>query len=104
MYYLHFLLYPFLPINCLQIDTLEYIHGCGYVHADIKPGNLLVGTAAQAPVYLLDFGLACRYKWANGQHKEYGVDERRAHYGTIEYTSRDAHIGGRYHFCCFLSD
>lgn len=75
------------------IDTLEYIHGSGYVHADIKPGNLLVGTTAQAPVYLLDFGLACRYKWANGQHKEFCVDERKAHYGTIEYTSRDAHIG-----------
>ncbi|XP_075211966.1 serine/threonine-protein kinase VRK1-like [Lycorma delicatula] len=73
------------------IDTLEYIHGSGYIHADIKPGNLLVGTAAQAPVYLVDFGLACRYKYRNGQHKE--ADERKIHYGTIEYTSRDAHQG-----------
>lgn len=82
-------------INCevfLQIDTLEFIHCSGYVHADIKPGNLLLGTMAQAPVYLVDFGLACRYKYRNGQHKE--VDERRAHFGTIEYTSRDAHLGG----------
>ena len=28
-----------------------------------------------------------------GYHKDYEPDERRAHDGTLEYTSRDAHIG-----------
>lgn len=75
------------------VDTLEYIHSHDYIHADIKGSNLLLGLSAQAPVYLVDFGLACRYKDRNGRHKEYRHDERRAHDGTIEYTSRDAHIG-----------
>ena len=43
-------------------------------------------------VYLVDFGLACRYA-LNGRHKPYDSDMRKAHDGTIEFTSRDAHIG-----------
>ncbi|XP_022188225.2 serine/threonine-protein kinase VRK1 isoform X2 [Nilaparvata lugens] len=82
-----------LTIASYVIDILEYLHSHNYVHADIKPDNLLLGLAAQAPVYLVDFGLACRYRYPNGRHKEFCVDERKAHYGTIQYTSRDAHIG-----------
>jgi vaccinia related kinase len=44
-------------------------------------------------VWLVDFGLACRYT-VDGVHKEYKPDLRKAHNGTIEFTSRDAHIGG----------
>lgn len=44
-------------------------------------------------VFLVDFGLACRYAY-DGKHKEYKYDQRKAHDGTIEFTSRDAHIGG----------
>ena len=43
-------------------------------------------------VYLVDFGLAFRYK-QDGKHKELKVDPRTAHNGTIEYTSTDAHNG-----------
>ncbi|GIX77817.1 hypothetical protein CEXT_208381 [Caerostris extrusa] len=43
-------------------------------------------------LYLIDFGLACRFI-TNGQHKELKEDLRKAHDGTIEFTSRDAHIG-----------
>lgn len=80
----------------LQLDTLEYIHSRGYIHADIKGSNLLLGyrKGTENFVYLLDFGLACRYVDQNGVHKEYWCDERKAHDGTLEYTSRDAHTGG----------
>jgi vaccinia related kinase len=40
-------------------------------------------------VYLVDFGLASHYS-----QKEYKPDPKKAHNGTIEYTSRDAHVGG----------
>lgn len=36
--------------------------------------------------------MACRYT-THGCHKPYKPDLRKAHDGTIEFTSRDAHIG-----------
>ncbi|KAJ4436629.1 hypothetical protein ANN_16760 [Periplaneta americana] len=71
------------------INILEYIHSKGYVHADIKGSNLLLGLhkGTENQVYLVDFGLASRYS------KEYKPDPKKAHNGTIEYTSRDAHVG-----------
>ena len=42
----------------------------------------------------MDFGLACRFAF-DGVHKEYKPDVRKAHNGTIEFTSRDAHIGAQ---------
>ncbi|XP_077537089.1 serine/threonine-protein kinase VRK1-like isoform X2 [Haemaphysalis longicornis] len=76
------------------IDVLEYVHSLGYIHADVKASNLLLGFGKgnENKVYLVDFGLACRYM-TNGVHKEYKEDLRKAHDGTIEFTSRDAHIG-----------
>ena len=73
---------------------MEYIHSQGYVHNDIKAQNLLLGHGRKKEndVYLVDFGLVSKYK-INGVHMEYKPDARKAHDGTIEYTSRDAHIG-----------
>ncbi|KAF8764884.1 serine/threonine-protein kinase VRK1-like isoform X2 [Argiope bruennichi] len=78
----------------MVLDILEYIHSHGYIHADVKASNLLLGygPGKENEVYLIDFGLACRYI-TNGQHKELKEDRRKAHDGTIEFTSRDAHIG-----------
>lgn len=81
---------------CFQIDVLEYIHSRTYVHADIKGGNLLLSRDNPNQVYLVDFGLASHYS----TKPEYKLDPKKAHNGTIEYTSRDAHMGG---LCIFLT-
>ena len=43
-------------------------------------------------VYLVDYGLAYRYR-PEGRHKEYKEDPRRQHDGTLEFTNIDAHKG-----------
>ncbi len=44
-------------------------------------------------VYLIDYGLASKYIDLNGEHRPFCMDQRRAHDGTLEFTSRDAHFG-----------
>ena len=40
----------------------------GFVHNDLKLDNILVGLKDPSVIYLIDFGLACRYKDADGNH------------------------------------
>lgn len=74
-----------------MIDVLEYIHGCTYVHADLKGANMLLGLGkeGEGKVFLVDFGLASHFTTS----PEYKPDPKKMHNGTIEYTSRDAHNG-----------
>nr|ABF57908.1 Hun [Drosophila simulans] len=73
-----------------MLDVYQYMHSKGYVHADLKAANILLGLgkggAAQA--YLVDFGLASHF--VTGDFKP---DPKKMHNGTLEYTSRDAHLG-----------
>ena len=73
-----------------MLDVYEYIHSCGYVHADLKAANILLGYGKQQQhqAYLVDFGLASHYTT-----KDFKPDPKKMHNGTIEYTSRDAHHG-----------
>ncbi|KAK9743746.1 Protein kinase domain [Popillia japonica] len=71
------------------IDVLEYIHSKGYVHADIKGANILLGLKNKNQVYLVDFGLAVHYTTSD----KFKPDPKKAHDGTIEYLSIDAHHG-----------
>ncbi|XP_075165010.1 back seat driver [Haematobia irritans] len=43
-------------------------------------------------IFLIDYGLASKYI-DNGIHRPFVMDQRRAHDGTLEFTSRDAHMG-----------
>jgi len=86
-------------VACLTVQVvtaLEYIHSRGYTHNDVKAANLLVGLDNNSKdIFLVDFGLVVKYMKGGpgGTHKEYRADPRKAHDGTIEYLSRDAHIG-----------
>ncbi|CAI2348481.1 unnamed protein product [Caenorhabditis sp. 36 PRJEB53466] len=63
---------PFSPSTALQcsLQTLKAIHDfhqVGFLHRDIKPANCCIGAGENAEVvYLLDFGLARKYRMKNG--------------------------------------
>jgi serine/threonine protein kinase len=44
-------------------------------------------------IFLIDFGLASKFIDSAGAHRPFCMDQRRAHDGTLEFTSRDAHMG-----------
>jgi serine/threonine-protein kinase len=64
-------------------DALAYVHSRGIVHADVKPGNILVPVDG-SPVRLADFGVARRIA---------ETDPSRATHATPEYIAPEV-IGG----------
>ncbi|XP_028110256.1 casein kinase 1-like protein HD16 isoform X1 [Camellia sinensis] len=86
-------------VACIAVEAisiLEKLHLKGFVHGDVKPENFLLGqpgSADEKKLYLIDLGLASKWKDASsGQHVEY--DQRPDIFrGTIRYASVHAHLG-----------
>ncbi len=70
------------------------MHGKGYVHRDLKPANLLVGRGAHArTLYLIDFGLANKFKRSGSFQRLPSARKYRNLVGTARYASVKAHKG-----------
>ncbi|KAJ3698816.1 hypothetical protein LUZ61_002521 [Rhynchospora tenuis] len=86
-------------VACIAVEAisiLEKLHSKGFVHGDVKPENFLLGQPGspdEKKLFLIDLGLASRWKEAtSGQHVEY--DQRPDIFrGTIRYASVHAHLG-----------
>ncbi len=75
------------------LSRLEYIHNKSFVHGDVKPENLLMGTGKLGNlVYVVDFGLAKQYRHPKTQVHILYHDKHRLG-GTTRYASVNNHLG-----------
>ena len=76
-----------------MIQRTEYFHSKNFIHRDIKPDNYLIGIGKQQHlVYLIDFGLAKKFKDPKtGNHIPYR--DNKSLTGTARYASLNTHLG-----------
>ena len=73
-------------LGILALEALEQLWKVGVCHRDIKPANICFGTGDDASkVYLLDFGLAKKFRRSDGSHIPIRRDKHMT--GTPRYAS-----------------
>jgi len=89
----HFSMGTAIGAGLQTLQALEDLHGIGYLHRDVKPGNYTIGRAELnelRKIYILDFGMA--RKFTNDQ----GVIRRpraaAGFRGTVRYAPISCHI------------
>ncbi|KAH1244989.1 Casein kinase 1-like protein 3 [Glycine max] len=76
-----------------MLTRIEYMHSKGFLHRDIKPDNFLMGLGRKSnQVYIIDFGLAKRYRDPN-TNKHIPYRENKSLTGTARYASCNTHMG-----------
>ena len=89
----NFTLKTIIMIIIQMIERLKHVHDNHYIHRDIKPENFLIGKDnTEKTIYLIDFGLAKRYRDEYTQI-HIPLKENRNLIGTARYASCNAHNG-----------
>ena len=75
-----------------MLTRIEFVHSRNFIHRDIKPDNFLMGVnSLNHKCYIIDFGLAKKYRNAMRQHIPYKEGKNLT--GTARYASINAHQG-----------
>ena len=89
----NFSLKTIIMIIIQMIERLKHVHDNHYIHRDIKPENFLISKEnTEKTIYLIDFGLAKRYRDEYTQI-HIPLKENRNLTGTARYASCNAHNG-----------
>jgi len=80
-----------IKIGIQMINSLEGTHQLGYIHRDVKPSNFVTGRKKETKnkIYLIDFGLARKYKLPNGDIRP--PRKTAGFRGTARYASINSH-------------
>lgn len=78
-----------LKLGIQMIDSLEGVHKLGYIHRDIKPSNFVIGKVKKDMIYLIDFGLARKFKLPSGEIRP--PRKSAGFRGTARYASINSH-------------
>jgi casein kinase 1 len=80
-----------LILGIQMLNRIQDLHSKNYIHRDIKPENFLIGIKDKSSlVYVIDFGLAKKYKDSKMDHIPYR--EHRPLTGTTRYASINNHL------------
>ena len=72
------------------IGVLHFIHDKNFIHRDVKPDNIVMGSAElNENLYLIDFGLAKKYR-SSRTLKQYPMTRKKKLTGTARYASINA--------------
>ncbi len=75
-----------------MLTRIESLHEKNFLHKDIKPENFTIGIEEESDkIYLLDFGLAKKYR--DGLYDHIPYREKRILTGTARYASINSHMG-----------
>uniref|UniRef100_A0A0A9Y1P1 non-specific serine/threonine protein kinase n=1 Tax=Lygus hesperus TaxID=30085 RepID=A0A0A9Y1P1_LYGHE len=74
-----------------MISRLEYVHRAYYIHRDLKPDNFLIGRLHPKRIYIVDFGLSCRYVTKENTLRDMVTGKNFV--GTSRYASMRTHQG-----------
>ncbi|GMT10720.1 hypothetical protein PFISCL1PPCAC_2017 [Pristionchus fissidentatus] len=77
-----------LRLALLTLHPIEFLHGMGFIHRDIKASNFVLSSDG-CNVCIIDFGLCRHYKDKEGEHK--APREVNQFRGTTRYASLAAH-------------
>ena len=74
------------------LSRIEFVHSKSFIHRDVKPDNFLMGIGKLVhKCYVIDFGLAKKFRNAVRQHIPYKEGKNLT--GTARYASINAHQG-----------
>lgn len=86
----YFSMYTILYIAVQSVNLLKIFHKTNYIHRDIKPNNFVINNENNN-IYLIDYGLAKRYRNKNNIHIKFKDNIKFV--GTVRYASGNVHIG-----------